>query len=178
MDDVDTSFQVKLKVGLKYLSTGGLKATGTLMVDIKQAKDLPETDSDSMNPVVKLHLLPNRKSSGKRKTGVVKKNLNPVWEEKFAYKNVSSEELLRKRVLEVSMWSKDRSGNRFIGGLRLGPSPEGSCEKEQVEWMDSMGDEVNHWQDMLDYPGEWVEQWHTLRTTLKPRQSLDLYPET
>ena len=124
-------------------------------------------DGDSTDSAVKLHLLPNRKTSGKRKTGVLKNNLNPVWEERFTYEEVSLEELSRERVLEVSVWNYNKSGNTFIGGLRLGPAP-GSAHKHK-DWMDSIGDEVSHWEDMLSRPGEWAEQWHTLRTTLNPR---------
>ena len=161
-------------MGLKYQPSDGSKKKGALIVEIRQAKDLPAMDGhSSTDSAVKLHLLPNRKSSGKRKTGVIKNNLNPVWEERFTYEDVSLEELSRERVLEVSVWNYDKSGNRFIGGLRLGPAP-GSAEKHK-DWMDSIGDEVTQWEDTLAHPGKWVEQWHTLRTSLDPR-SVDLQP--
>ena len=35
-------------------------------------------------------------------------------------------------------------------------------------WMDSSGDEINHWQQVLDNPGEWVYCWHVLRSTFEP----------
>ena len=173
---MDAFYRGELKVGLKYLPSGVSRTTGTLVIDIKQAKELPAMDTDGLaNSAVKLYLLPNRKSSGKRKTGVIKKNLKPVWEEKFTYENVSLEELSHERVLEVSVWDYDKSGHTFIGGLRLGSAP-GSATKHK-NWMDSIGDEVTHWEDMLARPGEWVEQWHTLRTTLNPR-NMDLQVST
>ena len=164
---VDAFYRGELKLALKYVPSGGSKQTGTLVVDVKQAKELPAMNGETADSAVKLHLLPNRKSSGKRKTGVIKNNLNPVWEEKFTYEDVSLEELSRERVLEISVWNYEKSGNTFIGGLRLGPAP-GSAAKHK-DWMDSIGDEVTHWEDMLAHPGEWVERWHTLRTSLNPR---------
>ena len=172
---VDAFYRGELKVTLKYVPSGGSKQTGTLVVDVKQAKELPAMNGETADSAVKLHLLPNRKSSGKRKTGVIKNNLNPVWEEKFTYEDVSLEELSRERVLEISIWNYEKSGNTFIGGLRLGPAP-GSAAKHK-DWMDSIGDEVTHWEDMLVHPGEWVERWHTLRTSLNPR-TVDLKTST
>lgn len=80
------------------------------------------------------------------------------------YPHVTLEELESSRVLEVTVWDKDRRGvNQFIGGVRLGPDPLTSTN---VEWMDSIGDEVTHWESMLAQPGEWVEQWHHLRPSM------------
>ena len=172
---VDAFYRGELKLSLKYVPNSGSKPTGTLAIDIKQAKELPSMIGDTTDSAVKLHLLPNRKSSGKRKTGLIKNNLNPVWEEKFTYEDVTLEELSRERVLEVSVWNYDKSGNSFIGGLRLGPAP-GTAAKHK-DWMDSIGDEVTHWEDMLTRPGEWVEQWHMLRTSLNPR-TVDLKTST
>ena len=141
---------------------------GPLHILIKQAKELPIMDSNGLtNAVVKSYLLPDRHSRGKRKTEVIKNNVNPVWEEKFRYENVGLKELLSERYLEVTVWDHDKSGNDFIGGLRLGPAP--GCAVKHKEWMDSIGDEVTHWEAALARPGEWVEQWHTLRPSMDPR---------
>ena len=165
--EIDDFYRGELKVGIKYQPSGGSKAEGTLVVDVKRAKELPPMDVEGTSSVVKLYLLPNRKSSGKRKTGVIKHNLNPVWEEKFTFEDVSLEELSHERVLEISVWSHDRTSHSFIGCLRLGSAP--GFGTKQYDWMDSADDEVTHWVDMLRKPGEWVEQWHVLRTTLKPQ---------
>ena len=119
------------------------------------------------DPVVKCYLLPDRSSSGKRKVGIIKNRSDPVWEEMVTYEKVVLEDMVRERVLEVTVWDWDKKGNSFIGGLRLGPSADGSSRNRQ--WMDSIGDEVSHWEMVLAQPGEWVEQWHTLRTTMDPR---------
>ena len=170
---MDAFYRGELKVGLKYLPSGSSNAVGTLAVDIKQAKEFPALGGGT-NSVIKLHLLPNRKSSGKRKTGVIKDNVNPVWEEKFTFENIKMKELAQERVLEVSVWNSSKDGNVFIGGLRIGPSPRPPTAAKHEDWMDSIGDEVTHWEAMLASPGVWMEHWHTLRTTLSPR-NVDLF---
>ena len=144
------------------------KGVASLLIRIHQAQELPK-----MNPLgladatVKCYLLPNRSSGGKRKTKVIKNNLNPVWDEEFKYDFLTVNELSTERVLEVTVWDFDRRGsNDFIGGLRLGPAP-GRATKPK-EWMDSIGEEVTHWETALSRPGEWVEFSHTLRPTMHP----------
>ena len=163
-------------VALKYLPSESSQDTGTLVVEIKEGKDMTTaTEGKRTNSVVTLYLLPDQQPSGKRKTSVITDSEDPAWKEKFTYKDVSMEELSRERVLEVSVWDYNQNSgdHTFIGGLRLGPAP-GSAAKHK-DWMDSIGDEVAHWEDMLACPGEWVEQWHTLRSSLIPRDDLDLY---
>ena len=119
------------------------------------------------DPVVKCYLLPDKSSSGKRKVGVIKNQKNPVWDEMLSYEKVVLEELAKERVLEVTVWDWDKKGSSFIGGLRIGPTPSGTSHSK--EWMDSIGEEAAHWETTLSRPGEWVEQWHTLRTTMDHR---------
>ena len=119
------------------------------------------------DPVVKCYLLPDKSSSGKRKVGIIKNQSDPVWEEMVTYEKVVLEEMAKERVLEVTVWDWDKKGSSFIGGLRIGPSPVESSQKH--DWMDSIGDEVSHWEMVLAHPGEWAEKWHTLRTTMDPR---------
>ena len=119
---------------------------------------------------VRCFLLPNISTTGKRKTRVVKNDLNPVWEEEFTFKNVTLEQLSKERVLDLTVWDYDRRGsNDFIGGLHLGPTP--SLAAEHREWMDSIQGEISHWEAMLACPGEWVQRWHTLRPSMDPRAS-------
>ena len=119
---------------------------------------------------VKMYLLPNQSSSGKCKTQVIKHSLNPAWNEQFTYENICLEDLTSGRVLEVTVWDYDRRGsNDFIGGLRIGPAPsDSSSAAKHKDWMDSIGDEVTHWESVLARPGEWVEQWHVLRPSMEP----------
>ena len=167
----DAFYRGQLNIAIMFSTTESKKGKtkGVLNILIKQAKDLPNMDAKGLTDgFVKCYLLPDKSSSGKRKTSVIKNNLNPVWEEKFTYEKVTLEELSRERVLEVTLWDFNKgSSNDFIGGLRLGPAP-GRATKHK-EWMDSIGDEVSHWEAVLARPGEWVEQWHTLRTTMDSR---------
>lgn len=146
-------------------------SSGTLNLLVKQAKDLPAVDSNGLaNASVKCYLLPDRSSTGKRGTGVIRSSQHPVWEERFVYENVSPRELLEERVVEVTVWDSptDSHSNHFIGGLRVGGSPGRSAQHEK--WMDSAGVEVSHWEQMLSRPGEWVEEWHTLRPSMVPKE--------
>ena len=145
------------------------KIKGTLHVSVKQAKDLSNPNSKAAtDSFVKCYLLPDKGSSGKRKTSVIKNNSNPVWEELFAYEKLNLDELATERVLEVAVWDLNKgSSNEFIGGLRLGPAPRAGIKHK--EWMDSIGEEVNHWESVMGHPGEWWEKWHTLRTTMDYR---------
>ena len=145
------------------------KTKGTLNVAVKQARDLPRMQSSgTTDAFIKCYLLPDKSSTGKRKTGVIKNNLNPVWGTTFSYEKVSLEELSTERVLELVVWDFNKGGSSdFIGGLRLGPAP-GRAAKHK-EWMDSIGEEVIHWESVFSRPGEWVEVWHTLRTSMDYR---------
>ena len=175
----DDIYKGKLKVGLAYAPQAKMRSVtnstsrivGTLHVAIHQAKDLPVMDENGLtDATVKLYLLPNQSSSGKRKTKVINQNLNPAWDEQFTYENVYMDDLSSRRVLEVTVWDYDRRGsNDFIGGLRIGPRPDSVAHTNRVkDWMDSTGEEVNHWEAMLEQPGEWVEQWHDIRSSMEP----------
>ena len=163
-------YRGQLNLSLMYSPVGRSKNSmeqGTLHVMVHQATDLQEP----VDSFVKLYLLPDKSSGGKRKTKIIKSSVNPFWEEKFAFEKIKLENLNRDRALEITIWNfHKRSGNIFIGGLRLGPAP-GRAAKHK-DWMDSIGEEVTHWEDMLAHPGEWVEKWHTLRTTMNPRDIL------
>ena len=78
------------------------------------------------------------------------------------------EDIARERVLEVKVLDSNRGigEDGLIGGLRIGPFSSGTARKQR--WMDSTGEEVAHWEMVLAQPGEWVERWHTLRTTMEP----------
>ena len=164
---MDAFYRGELQLGLRFQPSERKGKKGLLTVAINQARDLPAMETHGLvDAAVKCYLLPDKSSGGKRKTGVVKNNLNPVWGEQFSYE-ASSKELSLERVLQVSVWDYEKRGSDFIGGLRLGPAPRHTAKHK--EWMDSIGDEVSHWEAVLARPGEWVEQWHTLRPSMAPR---------
>ena len=85
------------------------------------------------------YLEPDRSKQGKRKTNVVKNNLNPSWNYQLSYGNVTVKSL-KERCLELTVWDYDTIGsNDFLGGVRLGmgtgefweSNKERSCKKHQ-----------------------------------------------
>ncbi|TKS72187.1 Synaptotagmin-like protein 4 [Collichthys lucidus] len=169
-----------LVISLKYVTpkkatpekVKGKKAVteegGELHVLIKEAKNLmamkPGDTSDSF---VKGYLFPITAKTTKKKTPVVKKNLNPHYDHTFVYKQLALEQL-KEMCLELTVWDKEAmSSNEFLGGVRLS-SGEGSIKigKEEVA-MDSVGEEVSLWQKMMQYPDSWAEGTLPLRSTMK-----------
>ena len=74
-------------------------------------------------------------------------------------------ELSYDRVLEITIWEPHRNTNEFVGGVRLGPKPQAGNKNK---WMDSVGSEVSQWEEMMVRPEEWIDEWHFLRSTMKP----------
>ena len=168
------SYCGELKVGLMFMRSGPNKdgkITGSVCIAVKKARNLCKMNIRSLtNGYVQCYLLPDRSKSGKRKTKVINNSLDPVWDEELIYDKVVLDELSKERVLEVTVWNYNFIfSNDFIGGLCLGPD---SCNVvKRMKWMDSVRDEISHWEAMLAHPGEWVEQWHTLRPSMHPRAS-------
>ena len=137
--------------------------TGILHVAVLNARNLPTVDRiGQTDGYVKIYLLPDKNENGLRETHVKRNDLNPIWEEKFTYKDVTFGELRKARVLEVTVLDCDiLSEDHFVGCLRLG-SYHGV--KKHKKWMDSNAEETDHWEQMLKEPGKWVERWHSLRS--------------
>ncbi|MED6235494.1 hypothetical protein ATANTOWER_027619 [Ataeniobius toweri] len=140
---------------------------GELHVLIKEAKNLmamkPGGTSDSF---VKGHLFPAKPKSTKRKTAIVRKNLNPQYNTTFVYKELSLEQL-RGMCLELTVWDREAMlSNEFLGGVCLS-SGKGTVKirKEEVE-PESVGEEINLWQKMMQYPDSWAEGTLPLRSTM------------
>eukprot|EP00095_Tigriopus_kingsejongensis_P011672 maker-scaffold59_size442576-snap-gene-2.13 protein:Tk11672 transcript:maker-scaffold59_size442576-snap-gene-2.13-mRNA-1 annotation:"hypothetical protein TcasGA2_TC001061" len=139
------------------------KTRGKLMVLIKEAKNLvPLKGSTNIDPFCKCYLLPERNKSGKQKTSVCRRSLNPRWEHTVTWDQVSLAELA-DRSLEVSIWDHDRLGqNEMLGGVRFNLG-SGKHQSKPSTWMDSAGKEVTLWQQMLDRTNFWVEGAVNLR---------------
>ncbi|XP_043983820.1 synaptotagmin-like protein 4 isoform X2 [Gambusia affinis] len=141
--------------------------SGELHVLIKEAKNLmamkPGGTSDSF---VKGYLFPSKAKSTKRKTEIVKKNLNPQYNSTFVYKELSLEQL-REMCLELTVWDREAMlSNEFLGGVRLS-SGKGAVKigKEEVE-LESVGEEISLWQKMMQYPDSWAEGTLPLRSSM------------
>ncbi|XP_061690243.1 synaptotagmin-like protein 4 isoform X2 [Syngnathoides biaculeatus] len=180
-----TQFKGELAISLKFVTPKapplqkfkGKKVVevqgGELHVLIKEAKNLMAMKggvggmSDSF---VKGYLFPSKSKATKRKTAVMKKNLNPHYNHTFVYKELTLEQL-QGMCLELTVWDKEPLlSNEFLGGVRLS-SGKGSVKMGNDEvGMDSVGEEINLWQKMMQYPDSWAEGTLPLRTTMRKKK--------
>ncbi|CAG2118135.1 unnamed protein product, partial [Medioppia subpectinata] len=116
------------------------------------------------------YLLPEKSKSSKQKTPVVKKTCNPKWNHTFVFEDLSVQDL-RHRCLELTIWDYDKiTSNDFLGGVRLGMG-SGKFDGKTCDWMDSVGDEVALWQQMMGRPNMWVYGELHLRSSMQTRRS-------
>ncbi|XP_076005160.1 synaptotagmin-like protein 4 [Genypterus blacodes] len=173
-------YKGELVVTLKYVTpktptspgkNKGKKAAaeegGELHVLIKEAKNLMAMKiGGTSDSFVKGYLFPTKGKSTKKKTQVVKKNLNPHFDHTFVYKGVSLEQL-KEMCLELTVWDKEAlTSNEFLGGVRLSTG-EGTIKvgKDDME-MDSVGEEVSVWEKMMQYPDSSAEGSLLLRSNM------------
>ncbi|KAL1264132.1 hypothetical protein QQF64_004487, partial [Cirrhinus molitorella] len=111
------------------------RAKGGLSVGVRRCAHLAAMDVNGFSdPYVKIYLKPDLKKKSKHKTAVIKKTLNPEFNEEFFYEITFSE--MSSKTLEVTVWDYDLGrSNDFIGGVSLG------CH--------SQGDGLQHWIDCL-----------------------------
>lgn len=91
-----------------------------LHVFVAQCKDLAAADikKQRSDPYVKTYLLPDKGKMGKKKTLVVKKTLNPVYNEILRYK--IDKQVLKTQKLNLSVWHRDTfKRNSFLGEVEL-----------------------------------------------------------
>ncbi|NP_001011364.1 extended synaptotagmin-3 [Xenopus tropicalis] len=72
-----------------------------LVVLINSCRNLIQCSSNGADPYVRIYLLPDRKWSGRKKTSVKRKTLNPQYNERFEF--LVSQEEAKKRMLDVAV---------------------------------------------------------------------------
>uniref|UniRef100_A0A3Q3C2C0 Double C2-like domains, alpha n=2 Tax=Haplochromis burtoni TaxID=8153 RepID=A0A3Q3C2C0_HAPBU len=132
---------------------------GGLCVGVKRCAHLAAMDVNGFSdPYVKIYLKPDIEKKSKHKTAVMKRTLNPEFNEEFFYEISLSE--LANKTLEVTVWDYDLGrSNDFIGGVCLSAK--------------SQGDALRHWTDCLKNKGQRVERWHILTNELPRTLSHD-----
>ncbi|XP_040290130.1 extended synaptotagmin-2 isoform X1 [Bufo bufo] len=107
-----------------------------LMVVVHSCRNLIAFSEEGSDPYVRMYLLPDKRRSGRRKTHVYKKTLNPVFDQTFEF-NVSLPDLQR-RTLDVAVknsggfLSRDKG---LLGKLLLDLSSE-DVAKGCTQWYD------------------------------------------
>ncbi|NXE71527.1 SYT3 protein, partial [Calcarius ornatus] len=120
----------RLQVSLRY-SYGSQQ----LLVRVLRARDLPAKDSNGFSdPYVKIYLLPDRKK--KFQTKVLRRTLNPEWDETFSF-GVPFAELPARR-LHFSVYDFDRfSRHDLIGQVVMDNLLEAAEARPEVAvWRD------------------------------------------
>ncbi|NXP14919.1 SYT7 protein, partial [Thinocorus orbignyianus] len=123
-------------------------SANSIVVNIIKARNLKAMDiGGTSDPYVKVWLMYKDKRVEKKKTVVMKRCLNPVFNESFAF-DIPTERL-RETTIVITVMDKDRlSRNDVIGKIYL-------------SWKSGPG-EVKHWKDMIARPRQAVAQWHQL----------------
>ncbi|CAL8352057.1 unnamed protein product [Merluccius merluccius] len=121
----------------------------TITVSIIKARNLKAMDiGGTSDPYVKVWLMHKDKRVEKKKTVVMKRCLNPVFNESFPF-DVPAH-VLRETTIIITVMDKDKlSRNDVIGKIYL-------------SWKSGPA-EVKHWKDMMGRPRSAVAQWHALK---------------
>ncbi|XP_051987480.1 synaptotagmin-7-like [Xyrauchen texanus] len=123
--------------------------SNNITVSIIKARNLKAMDiGGTSDPYVKVWLMNKDKRVEKKKTVVMKRCLNPVFNESFPF-DVPAH-VLRETTIIITVMDKDRlSRNDVIGKIYL-------------SWKSGPA-EVKHWKDMMSHPRTAVAQWHALK---------------
>ncbi|CAK6959266.1 synaptotagmin-like protein 5 isoform X1 [Scomber scombrus] len=147
--------QVQVKKGFlksKKTSSFTLPKGGMVELLVKGAKNLTAVKSGgTSDSFVKGYLLPDTNKSTKHKTAVERRTVNPQWNHTFTYCGLQPGDL-NNVCLELTVWDKEAlASNVFLGGVRLGAGT-GKSYGNEVDWMDSYGEEQRLWQHMIENP--------------------------
>ncbi len=92
--------------------------------NLKNESSSKSSKDDSKNiidPYVKVVLSPDEKPSLKRKTKIVKNNVNPIWQETFDYSMTQNQALNKelKAIVKIERGLFDSKESRFLGEIQL-----------------------------------------------------------
>uniref|UniRef100_A0A8C4NBA9 Synaptotagmin-7 n=1 Tax=Eptatretus burgeri TaxID=7764 RepID=A0A8C4NBA9_EPTBU len=134
----------ELLLSLCYNPTANKIALAVIKARNLKAMDIGGTS----DPYVKVWLMHKEKKVEKKKTEVLKNNLNPIFNQTFTF--FVPTEHLRDTTITVTVMDKDQlSRNDVIGKIYL-------------SWKSGPA-EVKHWKDMISKPRQPVAQWHQLK---------------
>uniref|UniRef100_A0A3B4ZNE0 Synaptotagmin-like protein 5 n=1 Tax=Stegastes partitus TaxID=144197 RepID=A0A3B4ZNE0_9TELE len=151
----------------KKTSSFTLPKGGMVELLVKGAKNLTAVKSGgTSDPFVKGYLLPDSNKSTKHKTAVERRTVNPQWNHTFTYCGLQPGDL-NNVCLELTVWDKEAlASNVFLGGVRLGAGT-GKSYGNEVDWMDSYGEEQRVWQRMIENPEVPQECTLMLRSSMR-----------
>ncbi|XP_032878408.1 synaptotagmin-like protein 2 isoform X8 [Amblyraja radiata] len=101
---------------------------------VVRCSDLAAADEkkNRSDPYVKSYLLPDKVKMGKKKTTVMKKTLNPIYNEILRYK--VEKDVLMAQTLNLSVWHNDTFGrNNFLGEIDV-ELEKWNWTNKQMEW--------------------------------------------
>eukprot|EP00055_Hartaetosiga_balthica_P008457 m.31596 g.31596 ORF g.31596 m.31596 type:complete len:641 (+) comp6319_c1_seq1:176-2098(+) len=89
-----------------------------LEVEVYEARNLLPADLNGLaDPYVKMYIIPDPNKKTKQKTAVIKKSLDPTWNEKFSWKFPSDQKITDLK-LHIAVWDWDRiTRNDFMGAM-------------------------------------------------------------
>ncbi|KAL4239872.1 calcium ion-regulated exocytosis of neurotransmitter [Mactra antiquata] len=120
-----------------------------LTVGIYEGRSLDKETTQSIDSYVKVLLMVQNKTIKTKKTEVIKKKTNPVYNESFTFK-LPNTSLDTANVTIIAMQPQTGYKDKVIGKVTIG------------SFMFSRGKELQHWNDMVSNPREQVINWHTL----------------
>ncbi|XP_072858999.2 extended synaptotagmin-2 isoform X2 [Pogona vitticeps] len=107
-----------------------------LMVVVHTCRNLIAFSEEGSDPYVRMYLLPDKRRSGRRKTSVSKKNLNPVFDQAFDFSVSLSD--LQRRTLDVAVKNSGGflSKDKGLLGKVLIPLASEELSKNFTQWYD------------------------------------------
>ncbi|XP_063159464.1 extended synaptotagmin-2 isoform X2 [Candoia aspera] len=107
-----------------------------LMVVVHTCRNLIAFSEEGSDPYVRMYLLPDKRRSGRRKTSVSKKTLNPVFDQAFDFSVSLSD--LQRRTLDVAVKNSGGflSKDKGLLGKVLIPLASEELSKNCTQWYD------------------------------------------